>query len=196
MQGLEALSNQGLLHLTGVVDCLVDHKFTEPVDDAELVHHACLHLLGLALQKSVLAEVEYFLTQQTQDVEDILTLALALVGFLAEVRDECLAAVVPILFDNTDQRCVEFGQEMGLLAHHRLIFRHLVHQLDRADLDGIPVLLFKNLPSSLHDRKTITMFDQELLTFTASSKIYKAKNLACIDLLLRRMVSTHWYASE
>ena len=83
LQGLEALPDEGLLDIARILDCLVHHKLAELVDDLELIVESLLHVCGLLLEQCVLAEIEYFLREQPQNVQYVLTLVLALVSRLA-----------------------------------------------------------------------------------------------------------------
>jgi hypothetical protein len=116
LKGLKAGSLQGSVDVAARHHSLVEHLLAEGVDLLEILDIGLFQLFCLLLGDAVLAEVEYLLRKELEDVECVFTLVLALASVVADVSDEGLPRVVPLLFDDGHQARVELGQVVGLLG--------------------------------------------------------------------------------
>ena len=98
----------------------------------------------------VLAEIENFLGQKFQNIEDIFTLCLRLVGGLANVRNEIVPRNSPFLLHDRHQSCVEFGQQnLASLLLSLLILSEIQDHLDDSTSDALLLIIWEHVPSSL-----------------------------------------------
>lgn len=199
------MPDQTLLDALRVCHGAVDHKLAKFENRHELVGHCALELSSLALQKSVLREVEHLLTEKLEDMERVLAFCLAFLRRVADVRNKRVPAGHPLLLDNAHKSGVELGEQMLIL---RLSANALSHQVDLLNDDGPYALLLlvrKYFPPRLNHtlitnkRKScfsqIARINPKILTFTASSRIYSARNLEWAFLEFERIASTTVHAS-
>jgi hypothetical protein len=73
-------------------------------------------LRSLTLRHVFLGEVEDFLAEKLEDVQDVLALTLALTCGLADVRDEVVPVDHPLLLDDADKGRIEFRQQVLMLS--------------------------------------------------------------------------------
>mmetsp|Transcript_60117 Transcript_60117/g.172612 ORF Transcript_60117/g.172612 Transcript_60117/m.172612 type:complete len:331 (+) Transcript_60117:2619-3611(+) len=146
-QSRQRRGQQRLLHRSRLGDVALKNEVAKLVDRRELCVQRILQLRHLLRGHVRLAKAKHLFAQEVENSEVVLAKRLVRLRRAANVRDETLPRVRPLLLHDVNQRLVQLRKEVLLCDREVLVGGDLDHQLDNVVFDTALLLIRQDPPS-------------------------------------------------